>query len=96
MANHTHAWVEAEARGFAEVLAEEFPREWSPTADALTYADLTTGPAGVRTSVEERLTDIYQRYHPRHVVHRSICRAEPGLLVTVRRVEERLAAARSE
>ena len=96
VANHTHAWVEAEARGLAGVLAEEFPREWSSTADALTYADLTTGPGGGRVSVEERLADIYQRYEPGHVVHESIRRAEPDLLRTAGRVAERLAGARAE
>lgn len=96
VANHTHAWVEAEARGLAEVLGEEFPREWSSTADALTYADLTTGPGGARVSVEERLVDIYRRYEPGHVVHESIRRAQPELLRTAGRVAERPRAVRAD
>ncbi|WP_242448137.1 HD domain-containing protein [Cellulomonas sp. WB94] len=93
VANHTSASVEADARGLARALAEEFPPEDSPTADALTYADLTTGAHGEPTTVEDRLADIYDRYPPGHVVHESIRRAEPDLIATVRRVEARLAAA---
>ena len=94
VANHTTASVEAKARGLAQVLAEEFPPEDSPTADALTYADLTTGADGAPTTVEARLDDIYDRYPSGHVVHESIRRAEPDLIATVRRVESRLAADR--
>ena len=93
VANHTHAWFEAEARGLGGVLASEFPPEHSPTSDALTFADLTTGPVGTRVSVEDRLAEIYHRYPPGHVVHESIRRAEPDLIATVRRVEARLEAA---
>ena len=94
VANHTSASVEAKARGLAQVLAEEFPLEDSPTADALTYADLTTDADGAPTTVDARLDDIYNRHPPGHVVHESIRRAEPDLIATVRRVEARLAAAR--
>lgn len=93
VANHTSASVEADARGLAQALADEFPPESSPTADALTYADLTTGADGQPTTVEDRLADIYNRYPPGHVVHESIRRAEPELIATVRRVESRLAGA---
>lgn len=91
VANHTAAWVEAEARGLAEPLAAEFPAEQSPLADALTYADLMTGPAGQPLSVDQRIAEILDRYDADHVVHWSIRRATPELLATVRRVEERLA-----
>lgn len=91
VANHTSAWVEAEARGLGRVLAEEFPAEHSPVADTLTYADLTTSPTGERVTVEERITEILERYEPGHVVHESISRATPDLIATVRRVEDRLA-----
>lgn len=93
VANHTHAWVEAEARGLAEALAAEFPAEDSLVADALTYADLTTGPDGARVGIEERIEEILERYEPGHVVHESIRRAAPDLIATVRRVEARLADA---
>ena len=93
VANHTHAWVEADARGLADTLAVEFPVEHSAVADALTFADLTTGPSGSPVSVEERIAEILERYEPGHVVHKSIRQAAPDLIATVRRVEARLAAA---
>lgn len=93
VANHTSASAEADARGLARVLADEFPPEDSATADALTYADLTTGAGGEPTTVEARLADIYDLYPPGHVVHESIRHAEPDLIPTVRRVEARLAVA---
>jgi len=46
VADHTHACVEAEARGLGELFAESLHLEASSTADALTCAGLTTGPAG--------------------------------------------------
>ena len=91
VANHTGAWAEANARGLGDVLASEFPAEHSAAADALTYADLTTGPRGQPMTVEARLAEILTRYAPGHVVHQSIGRAQPDLLATVRRVEQRLA-----
>ena len=91
VANHTGAWAEADARGLGDVLASEFPAEHSAAADALTYADLTTGPRGQPMTVEARLAEILTRYAPGHVVHQSIGRAQPNLLATVRRVEQRLA-----
>lgn len=93
VANHTHAWVEAETRGLADTLAAEFPAEHSPVADALTFADLTTGPGGAAVTAEERIAEILERYEPGHVVHESISRAAPDLVATVRRVQARLAAA---
>lgn len=92
VANHTHAWVEAEARGLFHVLAEEFPPEYSLTADVLTYADLTTGPTGEPVTVEERIDEVLRRYPQDDVVHRAVARAAPDLVATVHRVEERLAA----
>ncbi|GEN80244.1 HD domain-containing protein [Actinotalea fermentans] len=91
IANHTGAWAEAESRGLAELLTAEFPAEQSPVADALTYADLTTGPAGQPLSAEERIAEILERYEAGHVVHRSIRQVTPELLATVRRVEQTLA-----
>lgn len=91
VANHTGAWAEAASRGVADILAGEFPAEVSPLADALTYADITTGPVGQPLSAEERIAEILERYEAGHIVHRSIRQVAPELLATVRRVEERLA-----
>ena len=95
VAHHTAAIVEAEARGLAGELTAEFPPEYSPVADALTYADLTVGPQGQLMPVEERLTEILRRYPPGHVVHQSILRARPSLTATMARVERRPFAASS-
>lgn len=91
VANHTHAWVEAEARGLADDLEAEFPREDSPVADALTYADLSAGPTGERMTARARLAEILDRYGVDHVVHQSITIAQPGLLAAAGRVEQLLA-----
>ncbi len=45
IAHHFAARFEAQLRG-CDRLLNEFPRECSPVADALTYCDCTTGPAG--------------------------------------------------
>ena len=93
VANHTGAWAEAESRGLAALLTGEFPAKESPLADALTYADITTGPAGQPLTAEERIAEILERYEAGHVVHRSIRQVAPELLATVQRVEERMKGA---
>lgn len=76
--------------GWPGALHREFPREQSAVADALTYADMTTGPLGQELAVEDRLTEILQRYPVNDVVHQSISRAAPNIVATVRRVEQQL------
>ena len=61
VAHHCGARFDAGVRGLCAALAV-FEREQSPTADALTYCDLTTSPTGVRVNVEQRLAEIEQRY----------------------------------
>jgi putative nucleotidyltransferase with HDIG domain len=90
VAHHTGARVEAASRGLIDTLMEEFPPETSETADALTYADLTTGPDGSPLSALERVMEILVRYPPNHVVHESIQRARPELLEIAARVDARL------
>jgi hypothetical protein len=94
VANHTGARVEATNRGLVDTLMQEFPPEASDTADALTYADLTTGPEGSPVSALERLMEILVRYPPNHVVHQSIQEARPDLLEIAARVDARLAGIR--
>lgn len=96
VAHHTSAIVEAEARGLAGELAAEFPPEHSAVADALTYADLTVGPQGQTTTVEERLAEILRRYPPGHVVHKSIQRARPSLIAAATRVAGRFGSSSGE
>jgi putative nucleotidyltransferase with HDIG domain len=93
VAHHTASIVEAESRGLARVLEEEFPVEHTAVADALTYVDMTTGPQGQPMTVRERLQEILERYPRDHVVHQSILRASPSIIATVARVEQRLQSA---
>ncbi|MFD6715851.1 HD domain-containing protein [Micromonospora chalcea] len=92
VAHHSCASFEAEERGLGGALAKEFPREESAVADALWFADMTTGPDGQDLSVEERLSEIRKRYGPQDLVTRFWQRAEAPLLEAVRRTETRLAA----
>jgi HD domain-containing protein len=91
VANHSCALVEAAERGLAETLAIEFPAEDSPTADALIFCDLTTGPDGRSLTVEDRLAEIRSRYGAASVVARFVDRAEDQMLSAVRRTQRRLA-----
>jgi hypothetical protein len=91
VANHSCATVEAGLRGLADALAAEFPREVSPTADALIYCDLTTGPDGRSLAVEDRLAEIRNRYTPGSVVARFVDLAEEQLISAIRRTQQRLA-----
>jgi len=92
VAHHSCAVIEADERGLSYQLAEEFPNEDSPTADALWYSDMTTGPDGQDYEVTERLSEIRSRYGAGHVVTSFIDRAEPTIVAAVRRTEARLAS----
>ncbi|GAA1028539.1 HDIG domain-containing protein [Virgisporangium ochraceum] len=91
VAHHSCAMFEAKERGLADVLAAEFPQEQSPTADALWYVDMTTGPDGQDLSVRARLAEVRARYGPNHLVTRFWAKAEPVLVDAVTRTEDRLA-----
>ena len=90
VAHHTGALYEAERRGLTERLGS-FAREESAVADALWYADLTSGPTGHATTFEARVAEILTRYAPGSVVHGSIRAARPALAAAVRRTQERMA-----
>jgi HD superfamily phosphodiesterase len=95
VAHHTGALIEASERGLDDVLASDFEREESLTADFLWYCDLTVGPGGQRLTIDERLSEIHSRYGPEHLVSRSISRATPQLRQAAARVEEKLSSASS-
>ncbi|MEV6302718.1 HD domain-containing protein [Actinoplanes sp. NPDC051861] len=63
VANHSGAKFVAEVKGFAAELAL-FPDERSLMADALTYADQTTGPRGDRVDPESRYAEMLLRHGP--------------------------------
>ena len=45
--------------------------------DALTFADMTTGPAGQPMTLEQRIEEVQRRYRSDNPVHRAIVRARP-------------------
>ena len=89
VAHHTGAFFEARRRGLSDRLAA-FAREESATADALWYADLTSGPTGHAITFEARVAEILTRYPPGSVVHESICAARPALAAAVHRTRKRM------
>jgi predicted hydrolase (HD superfamily) len=92
VAHHSCATIEAEERGLKAELEAEFVNEDSAVTQALWYCDMTTGPDGIDLKVEDRLSEILDRYGPEHVVTRFIRRAQPFILDAVRQTERRLAA----
>jgi hypothetical protein len=89
VAHHSGARFEAEERGLLQELAA-FPVEDGPVLDALTFADMTIGPAGEAVTLEERVGEILGRYPPDDPVHRAIRRAHPLLQAAVDRTLRRL------
>lgn len=94
VANHTGAAAEAAERGLASELATEFPVADVPShlMDCVAYCDLTSGPDGAPTLVEDRIAEILRRYPAEHVVHRTINGSKGRLIDIVRAVETRLDA----
>lgn len=95
VAHHSCAVIEAAQRGLDRILLREFALIEGELADALIYCDMTTGPEGQRMSVEQRLDEIRSRYAPDHPVSRTLAYTAPELTRAVRRVQRRLARARS-
>jgi hypothetical protein len=89
VAHHSGARFEAEERELEDELAA-FPVEDGPVMDALTFADMTTGPAGQPMTLDERISDIRRRYPPDDPVHRAIVRARPLLQAAIERTRVRL------
>jgi HD domain len=90
VAHHSGARFEAEERGLLEELAA-FPVEDGPVLDALTFADMTIGPAGQPMTLDERIGEIRHRYPQDDPVHRAIVRARPLLQAAIDRTQQRLA-----
>jgi putative nucleotidyltransferase with HDIG domain len=93
VAHHSCALMEADERGLADALSAEFSYEESPTADALWYCDMTTGPDGQTFLFTYRLAEITSRYGEGHLVTRFIRRAEPQIRAAVERTQHLLDAA---
>jgi hypothetical protein len=88
VAHHSEARFEIRLRGFATGLAA-YECEESWVSDALTYCDLTTGPAGLPMTFEDRLAEVEQRYGEGEIVD-ALRQARPYLVGAVERTEGRL------
>jgi len=67
-----------------------FPVEDGPVMDALTFADMTTGPAGQPMTLAQRIEEVQRRYPSEDPVHRAIVRARPLLQAAIDRTRQRL------
>ena len=93
VAHHSCALIEAEERGLAAELSREFRAPAPMLNDALAYCDMTTTPVGNLVSVQDRISEIVERYGPHNVVTRFIRKAEPQLVSSVMRTNRRLCLA---
>lgn len=89
VAGHSCASIEAEQRGLAEELRQEFPPADACLSRALIYCDMTTTPDGEPVDVADRLAEIRRRYGPAHLVTRFTQLAEPHLVGAVRDVQRK-------
>lgn len=94
VAHHTCAHIEAGLRELDGLLSAEFPIEDVDPflVSALTYCDMTTGPGGRRLTVEERLSEIADRYGPEDLVYQAISQAAPTLRRQTTEISDALAA----
>lgn len=94
VAHHSGARFVAQARGLAPVMrAFNRPEHWhGPVADALAWADQTTGPTGELVTVEERVEEVLRRHGPGSPQARCQRERVPALLDAARATERRLAA----
>lgn len=95
VAHHSGARFVAEVRGLGQLL-EPFDDPFSvdgPVAEALTYADQTTGPDGQEMDVEKRMADMLRRHGPDSA--NALCheRRGPVLRAAVRATQERMRTA---
>jgi predicted hydrolase (HD superfamily) len=82
VAHHSCASIEADERGLGDVLRAEFPATGGNVARliaALTYCDMTAGSRGQPVSVDERITEILDRYGRGDVVYLAVKSAAPQL-----------------
>ena len=92
VAHHSAARFVAAVRGLAADL-EAFPADRyasGPVADALTYADQTTGPTGERMDVEDRLAGMLRRHGPDSPNARVHDQRAPVIRAAVDRTERAL------
>jgi hypothetical protein len=84
VAFHSGAEFEAAERGLANDLRES-ERPSASDLDVLTFLDLTVGPSGKSVRVDERLSEILERYAPADPVHRAVRGSRDVLLESAAR-----------
>ena len=92
VAHHSAAGLVAAVRGLARPM-KCFPAAryaYGPVADALTFADQTTGPDGEVIGVEERLADMLRRHGPDSPNVRAHDRRAPAIRAAIHGTEQRL------
>jgi hypothetical protein len=72
-------------------LLSDYPEEHSPTADVLTYSDLTTDAEGRIVTPDVRLAEIEQRHGPDSAVASGLRAAALALAEAVSRTEALIA-----
>ncbi|SMD22385.1 three-helix bundle dimerization domain-containing protein [Kibdelosporangium aridum] len=89
VAYHSGAAAVAQLLGFADDLAE-FEDDRGRLRDALWYCDMTTGPDGHPTTVDDRIAEIHQRRGPDDPVVRALAINLDERLAAVRRTHRLL------
>jgi putative nucleotidyltransferase with HDIG domain len=92
VAYHSGASYEADERSLSSELAVFRMPDDPVLLNALTYADMTTGPQGQPMTFAQRIVEILARYDTDDPVYRAITRSRPSLGEAVERTEARLAA----
>lgn len=90
VAHHSCANVEARQRNLECELTSEFGLAAPDLNEALTYCDMTTGPAGQLLDVRQRLAEILTRYGHDHPVSAAITEASPSLMAAVGKIRQSL------
>lgn len=85
VAHHSCAQVEAEIRDLGDELGD-FTQGPAGLADALIFCDMTVSPDGQPIGVEDRISEVVERYGPDSVVGRFMRRAAPDLRAATRRI----------
>lgn len=91
VAHHSDAALQADRLGLGEQLRAEFRDIHGTARDVLWSADATTGPAGQRMSLGERVAEISERYGRDNLVTQCMTASRPALEAAIGRVATRLA-----
>jgi hypothetical protein len=88
VAHHTDAARLATEYGLGETLRSEFAPLAGVDRDVLWAADATTGPAGQRLTLEQRIEEISDRYGPAHRVTAAMIASRDVLHAAIGRVQQ--------